>query len=518
MQLVNFVKPSDYSCPICDEQKFKYLFEVHKSFIYLCAECGLVCSFPHLSQEEILMIYGKDPLNTFVPGTTQSEASERYIQMLMNQVGENDRILLVAPLEHCFSFLARKKGLNIAQHFTIREFEQMASTEETIDAIVFLYQIEKCQSLQKVLDKAYHCMKLGGILFIITPSLDSRSARLFNNSWTEWRPENNYYFDQTTIQALMWRYGFNQIEINRDLRWYTLTHMFNRVASFPKTWITRFIALTYHMLPFSLRNLYLRLPSSGMVISAKKVERREHPLLSIILPVYNESSTFPVLFEQLIGKQVNGIDKELIIVESNSTDNSRQLVMQYRDHPGINIILQDKPRGKGNAVREGLDHANGDIILIQDADLEYDLNDYDALLDPVVTLKRPFVLGSRHGGKWKMRHFSDQKTLSAYFNFGHIFFTTLLNLLYGQKMKDPFTMFKVFRRDCLHNIKLECNRFDFDFELVIKLIRKGYIPTEIPVNYSSRSFKEGKKVNMLRDPLTWVKALFKYRFAKITKD
>lgn len=520
MQSLNFLRYSNYSCPICEEQKFRYLFEVHKSLIYMCSECGLVCSFPHLSREETLLIYGndRDPLNTFFAGKTQIEASKRYIQMLIKRVGHTARILLVAPLDHCFSHLAREKGLEIVQHLTIREFEQMGNTEGSLDAIVFIYQIEKCDSLRFVLDNASNLLKLGGTLFVITPSLDSLSARLFNNSWTEWRPESNYYFDKITIQSLMWRYGFNQVEIDKDLRWYTVAHMFNRITNFPKTWITRIVALTYHMLPSSLHDLYLRLPTSGMVVSAKKTNRRERPLLSIVLPVYNESSTFPVLVEQLIAKQINGIDKELIIVESNSIDNSRQIAMQYKDSPGIKVILQDKARGKGNAVREGFEHANGDIILIQDADLEYDLNDYDALLEPVVTLKRHFVLGSRHAGRWKMRHFSDQKVLSTYFNFGHILFTALLNLLYGQKMKDPFTMFKIFRRDCLHKVKLECNRFDFDFELVIKLIRKGYIPIEIPVNYYSRSFKEGKKVDMFRDPLTWIKAVFKYRFAKITKD
>jgi glycosyltransferase involved in cell wall biosynthesis len=221
---------------------------------------------------------------------------------------------------------------------------------------------------------------------------------------------------------------------------------------------------------------------------------------------------------QLIDKKIQGLDKEIIIVESNSTDNSRQLVLDYKENPEVKIFLQEKARGKGNAVREGFDHARGDIILIQDADLEYDLNDYDALLEPIVNFKKSFVLGARHGGKWKMRHFDDQQQLSAYFNFGHVLFTFLVNFLYGQNMKDPFTMFKVFRRDCLHNLYFECNRFDFDFELVIKLIRKGYVPLEIPVNYDSRSFKEGKKVNMFRDPFTWIKASFKYRFAKITKD
>ena len=304
----------------------------------------------------------------------------------------------------------------------------------------------------------------------------------------------------------------------RILRWYTLSHINDRASSFPKTWLTKTINLAYRMLPSSLHELYFRLPTSGRVVSAKKSERHKQQVLSIVLPVFNESSTFPELIDKLVAKQINGLDKEIIIVESNSSDSSRQLVMAYKDHPGIKIILQDKARGKGNAVREGFEHATGDILLIQDADLEYDLNDYEALLEPVTTFKRPFVLGSRHGGRWKMRHFNDQEHLSTYFNFGHRLFTALINVLYRQRLKDPFTMFKVFRRDCLYNLKFECNRFDFDFELVIKLIRKGYTPVEIPVNYNSRSFKEGKKVNMIRDPFTWLKASFKYRFVKITKD
>ena len=91
----------------------------------------------------------------------------------------------------------------------------------------------------------------------------------------------------------------------------------------------------------------------------------------------------------------------------------------------------------------------------------------------------------------------------------------MFNVLYGQRLRDPFTMYKVFWRDCLHGLDLECNRFDFDFELVIKLIRKGYRPLEIPVNYRSRSFQEGKKVSVLRDPLTWLRALLRYRFGSI---
>jgi hypothetical protein len=128
-----------------------------------------------------------------------------------------------------------------------------------------------------------------------------------------------------------------------------------------------------------------------------------------------------------------------------------------------------------------------------------------------------FVLGSRHGGRkvLKMRQFTGQHGLSLFVNIGHWFFTTLVNVLFRQRLRDPFTMFKVFRRDCLFGLEFECNRFDFDYELLVKLIRKGYRPVELPVNYRSRSYKEGKKVRMFRDPLSWLGVLAWLRCVKI---
>lgn len=125
-------------------------------------------------------------------------------------------------------------------------------------------------------------------------------------------------------------------------------------------------------------------------------------MLSIVMPAFNERSTFKECFDKVLKKEIAGLDKEIIVIESNSTDGTRQLVQEICNRDGVNLILQDQPKGKGNAVRAGLKAAGGDIVLIQDADLEYDVEDYDALLHPILNNQAAFVLGSRHTGNHRL--------------------------------------------------------------------------------------------------------------------
>jgi glycosyltransferase involved in cell wall biosynthesis len=238
--------------------------------------------------------------------------------------------------------------------------------------------------------------------------------------------------------------------------------------------------------------------------------------LSVIVPVFNEAGTVRQTLDALLAKEVAGASIEVLIVESNSSDGSREVVLGYRDRPRVKLILEDRPRGKGHAVRAGLAAATGDIVLIQDADLEYDLADYETLLAPILAGRQAFVLGSRHGrGGWAIRKFSDQPLQAFVLNVAHWTFTLLINVSLGIWLRDPFTMYKVFRRECLRGLTFECNRFDFDWELLIKLVRKGYRPIEIPIAYRSRSFKEGKKIRIFRDPFTWLVAWAKARFGRL---
>lgn len=240
------------------------------------------------------------------------------------------------------------------------------------------------------------------------------------------------------------------------------------------------------------------------VVSARIGIKRERPLVSVIMPVFNEFSTFNESINRVLQKKIPGVDIQVIVVESNSTDGTRELVSKYHKNDKVRIIWQEKPNGKGHAVREGLVSAQGDIILIQDADLEYDVNDYDGLIDELTSWRSSFVLGSRHTTDWKMRKFNDMRVMANIYNLGHIFFVGLINLLIGANMKDPFTMYKVFYRDCIYGLDFRYNRFDFDHEIVIKLYRKGFHPTEIPVNYQARSFTEGKKVSIFKDGISWI--------------
>jgi glycosyltransferase involved in cell wall biosynthesis len=245
--------------------------------------------------------------------------------------------------------------------------------------------------------------------------------------------------------------------------------------------------------------------------------------VSVVIPVYNEAATVRTLLDRVWKQPLAGLTKELVIVESNSTDGSREFVQAFcAEHAhdaaiSIRTVYQPKPRGKGHAIREGLLLATGDIALIQDADLEYDVADYPALLQPIVDGSTAFVLGSRHLGaaSWQIRKFGRIGLRAIFINCGGVLFHGLFNALFASKLTDPTTMYKVFRLDCIKGLTFTCNLFDFDFELLGKLIRAGFYPLEVPVSYKSRGFDEGKKIRLVRDAVAGIVAIFKCRFAKL---
>ncbi len=236
--------------------------------------------------------------------------------------------------------------------------------------------------------------------------------------------------------------------------------------------------------------------------------------LSIIIPIYNEAAYVAQLLDRVLAVKIPSVSKEIIIIESNSTDGTRELVKKYEKKKEVKVFYQEKPFGKGNALKLGFQHATGDIILIQDADLEYKPEEYENLLEPILSGKTSFVLGSRPLAKesWSIRKYAGYFFYARLLNLGGFFYTMLFNSLYFVWLTDPATMFKVFKRECISGMIFKSNYFDLDWELVAKLVRKGYKPVEVPVSYISRSVAEGKKIRFLRDGFLVFLAIVRFRF------
>lgn len=247
-----------------------------------------------------------------------------------------------------------------------------------------------------------------------------------------------------------------------------------------------------------------------------RVPRKPIRKLSVIMPVYNEEETVEQMLDAVLDAPLpDGVEMEVVIVESNSADDTRKIVQQYETDPRVRLYFQEVARGKGNALHEGFRRATGDVILIQDGDLEYTPKDYPALLEPIVTGETDFVLGSRHVKGEPIRLIEEARLLSRIMNMAHWILCTLFNVTYRIWLRDPFTMYKVFRRECIEGIEWSANRFDFDWELMAKLVRRGYRPIEVPVAYQARGYHNGKKIRPFRDPPTWIAACFRFRFVHV---
>lgn len=225
--------------------------------------------------------------------------------------------------------------------------------------------------------------------------------------------------------------------------------------------------------------------------------------LSVIIPVYNEESTIREVIQRV--KHVS-IPKEIIIVDDGSTDRSHEIIEEeaYRDSSLVTVHTSPINFGKGAAIRIGLSYAQGDVIIIQDADLELDPEEYTKLLQPIEQGKAKVVYGSRFLGK--------PLNISLKVRLANRMLARLTNLLYRAGITDEATAYKVFTREVAEKLHLTCIGFEFCPEFTAKVRKMGYKIYEVPIGYNPRRDKEGKKLNYFRDGLKAALTLIKYRF------
>lgn len=540
MTPLKYINHNNY-CIICNGNKIHYDFSINPYRVEECSNCRMMRLNPQPTNEELAKIYmDKHFLTTLKDqnghqhvSTLKTSTANYYLDMLESYLGGkiNGHLLEIGCgfgdfLEQAAMRGVKVTGIEYSNHATdvarkklgnkgdviCGDITDLLKSEKRYDYLFFADVLEHVRNPRDFMKAAHQLLTDNGIAIAIVPSTDSLSARLMKNKWMEFKPEHLWYFSRNTLTRLFYTEHFGQTKIHTAKKTLSFDYIAHHFDHYPTKPFTNIIQIIRRLTPTFLRKLPVHINAGGIMVIAKKKPQTVRKKLSVIMAAYNEENTIKNTIDKVLAKTITDVDIELIIVESNSTDSTQSILSQYQHHERVKIIWQDKARGKGHAIRAGLQHISGDFVLIQDADDEYDIEDYDALINPLVTGEAAFVLGARHGGStWKMRKFSDQKLAGHVLNFGHWCFTLLINVFFGLKLKDPFTMYKVFRADCLEGISLECNRFDFDFELLIKLVKNGYTPIEIPVNYRSRSFKAGKKIRVFKDPLTWIKAIIKFR-------
>jgi glycosyltransferase involved in cell wall biosynthesis len=222
--------------------------------------------------------------------------------------------------------------------------------------------------------------------------------------------------------------------------------------------------------------------------------------VSVVIPAYNEQKTIREIIERV---RAVPLDTEIIVVDDHSTDGTWDELKKLADEGAIKLFRHKRNSGKGAACRTGLAQITGDVVIIQDADLEYDPADYPVLLDPIVKGRSKVVYGSRFLGPHKAMYF--------WHTVGNKTLTLITNILFDTTLTDMETCYKVFTADVAHSIKLKSNRWGFDPEITAKILKKGNRIYEVPISYTGREFWEGKKISW-KDAFVVIRTLIKYRF------
>ncbi len=225
--------------------------------------------------------------------------------------------------------------------------------------------------------------------------------------------------------------------------------------------------------------------------------------VDIIIPVYNEQDTIENILETVNNTDFYGLKKNIVVVDDCSVDSTREILKKYEDK--FQIIYKEKNGGKGSAVSRGIKESKGDIVLIQDADLEYDPRDYSKLVELIVKGEADAAFGSRFLNK-SANNFMFLSYLA------NRFLTLLTNILYGTELTDMETCYKAIKREFVQNMEIKSRKFDLEPEITAKLVKNGAKIKELPISYNARGYESGKKITC-KDGIMAIYALLKYRFA-----
>ena len=402
--------------------------------------------------------------------------------------------------------LTREQSLGLVNQADVSAIVE--ALDDDVELLVLNQLLEACPRASEAAAQLAANLPGRAMLVVVYSNVASFPGRILRRYWRRFFDWKAVYFNSENLRGMFERCGLRPVGQSGLRTSYTVTRALR--LALPGTPAAR----VARRLGFGA--VTARVPTGAYVSVFERIDEADTTdRLSVIVPVFNEAAYLPAVLDELLAKRFS-IPHEVIVVESNSTDGTREIVRSYEARSGLRCIYEDRPRGKGSAVRRGLAEMTGTIVLIQDADFEYDLDDYDALLEPIVQRRTGFVLGSRSLGldDWKVRQYARSRVKALLMNVAQLIFAQTFNAVFQQRTTDINTMFKVFRRECIEGVEFAGDGFNFDIELACMLVKNGYAPMEVPVNYVARSFDEGKKINFLTDFFPSYMMIFKCRFGR----
>ncbi|HUM10045.1 MAG TPA: glycosyltransferase [Myxococcaceae bacterium] len=514
-------------CPACQADRARYLFHRAGVRFVRCTACGAVYVNP--TREKPFNDLDIERTLTFSHPRDRALMSEDF-ERLLQRVERDHQHLVGAPLQRTLllgRYLPEFAGVPSAERLglEVAEFDDARFARVALDSdlewaapslarepqvVILAELLESLATPHAVLSHLVEALPPQTLFVVTYTNADSIPARMMRRHWSQFFDHKAAFLSTGNLTALAARSGLilktqYPMPVMRTARY--VGDAVSRIVGQPA------LSAVLRSTPLGNVEMPVRVGSRVAVFGRRAGEASTGEKLSIVLPVYNEARYVAEVIDAVLAKPLK-IDRELIIVESNSTDGTRAIVQRYAGRPGVRLVFEDRPKGKGHAVRTGLAHVTGTIVLIQDADFEYDIDDYDALLEPLLQHQATFVLGSRSLGidDWKVRKYDATPVRGLLLNFAQLVFARTYSVLYQQRVTDVNTMFKVFRAECLDGLDLESNGFELDIELACKLARNGHSPMEVPVNYVARGFAEGKKIRFWRDAVPSYASLFWHRF------
>jgi Glycosyl transferase family 2 len=510
------------SCPACRADNERYLFHERGARFVQCRSCDVVYVNPPAREVrdyfEVRSAGGEAPIEAREHVRKELDDVLRYATDVYraHRGSVPARVLMAGRMAEDLNIAssAHIDAVQLTHDETLRLVHDadlspvVAAMGDDVELVVLNQLLEACPRAADVVAELAARLPTRAMLVVVYGNAASLPGRIMRRNWRQFFHWKAVYFNSENLRSMLERAGLRFVGQSGLNTSYTVTRALDlALPGRPVAGIARRLGLGAAT---------ARVPTGTYVSIFERADAsKASELLSVIVPVFNEGAYLRAVLDELLDKQFL-IPHEVIVVESNSTDGTREIVQTYEGRPGLQIIYEDQPRGKGAAVRHGLTAATGTIVLIQDADFEYDLDDYEVLLEPIVQRRTSFVLGSRSLGldDWKVRRFARSRTKAFLMNVAQLLFARTFNVLYQQRVTDVNTMFKVFRRECIEGVEFAATGFSFDIELACMLVKSGYSPMEVPVNYVARGFDEGKKINFVSEFFPSFLMFFQCRFGR----